>query len=89
MKKEECKAYYEMTQSAGWVLLKEHLEKMMSRDVRYAMTQEDVMANNKKIAQAEFAKSLLTLVTSKAAEHLRVQKPLVSMPAPTIITDES
>jgi len=85
--KEMNKAYYELTQSSAWVHLKQHLENMMTRDVRYAMTQEDVMANNKQIAQAETAKSLLMLVTGKAAEHLRVQKPLVTLPPATIITE--
>lgn len=89
MNKEEQKAYFELSQTAGWALLKGHLENMMCRELRYAMTQEDVMANNKRIAQAEFAKSILTLVTSKAAEHLKVQKPFVSMPAVTILTDKS
>ena len=87
MSKEMNKAYHDLTQSSAWVYLKQHLENMMRRDVRYAMTQEDVMANNKQIAQAETAKSLLTLVTSKAAEHLRVQKPLVTLPPTNIITE--
>ena len=87
MAKDENKAYYELTQAAVWPWLKDHLEKLMRRDVKYAMTQEDVMANNRCIAQAEAAKSILTLITDKAASHLRVQKPSINMPPPTIITE--
>lgn len=87
MASEEKKAYYELTQSAVWPYLKGHLEKRMSRDVKYAISQEDVMQNNKSIAQAELAKSLLIFITSNAADYLKVQKPFVTMPPASIMEE--
>lgn len=73
-RKDKCKAYFDLVQSPAWKHLEQYLHGAQVRRPAYGSNINQILENNRTIAQRDFADSLFHEIVQSAKEHAGIQK---------------